>query len=470
MTRRRENAVLYARYSKLGNRDAAKLRTLDAQEDAGLEVISIRGMNLVATFEDHGKSGGSLDREGLQSAIAMIESGDANVLVASRLSRLTRSVVDLREIVQRVEAAGGRIVLGDLGDLGGTAAGKMLRDILATVAEFELELARENGLDARKSAIERGVAIMSKVPFGYQKPEVWLVPDPVRGPVMTEVFKRRAAGQTWSQLSAYIEEQTGDYIVPQTLSRMIANPTYLGSVRHGSLVNKQAHPPLVDQETFDAAQSARRLNSNRKHRALLAGLLTCSGCGNPMTYRRQMQKGKTEHYPVYACQRTSTEGRCPLPVMVSARIADEAVSESFLEWSRENMKPVAGDPRDANELVDAETMLADAQRGLDQFLEIGLDMTLDRETLRAAVAQRQGLVDEARDRLTKLRQERRLEGLSSDAASAWQETDSEGRRQMIAAALDGVIVHRTTRRGQKVAFEDRAEITWKPVPKKTLAA
>jgi DNA invertase Pin-like site-specific DNA recombinase len=457
--RQGRRGVGYDRYSRLGVRDAAKLRTLDAQADQRQDAADQYGVKLVASFEDRGKSGGTLDRPGLQSALKMIEDGDAQVLVAAKLSRLARSTRGSLEIIERVTKAGGQVVLGDIGVIDASSAvGKLLVTILAAVAEMELDLAKEHGHDARSSAIERGVAIMARAPFGYNRPEVRLVPDDVKGPVVTEVFARRAAGATWSELTDYVEAETGVFLTAQTLQKMIANPTYLGSVRSGELMNGQAHPPLTDAATFEAAQSTRRLNSARKHRSLLAGLLTCSGCGNPMTFKQVWRK-KGEPFPTYACQRASADGRCPLPVTVSAAMADEAVSESFLAWAAEF--EAAGDPRDVAELTQAEQALAEAEAGLVKWLALDLASIVDAGAYRAALADRQALVDDARDALTELRQGHRVEGLRASVAETWPTLDSEGRRQMIAGALDGVLVHRAATRGGSAPFSERAVITWR---------
>src|SRR5262245_47739370 len=331
MTRRPSAGVGYARYSRLGKRTAEQLRTLEAQGERIEDLADEWGVKLIEPpYEDHGASGGSNARPGLQAALARIDDGDAKALVAARLSRLGRSMVGIHEIVKRVTDAGGYVVVGELGKIDATSAfGKMALSMLAAVAEFELDLAREHSLDARSNAIENGYAICARVPFGYRKPEKRLVPDEVAGPVVTEIFRRRAAGAAWSELSAYAEEETGRYLSPQTLQKLIGNRTYLGSVRSGDLVREGAHDPLVDEATWQAAQSQSRARPTRLG-SLLAGLMTCAGCGRPMTYRVVRRPGK-EGFPVYACQRQSKAGKCPAPVTVSAKLADDAVCESFLE-------------------------------------------------------------------------------------------------------------------------------------------
>lgn len=462
MATRKRTGVGYARYSRLGKRDAESLRTLDVQGERNEDVASDNGIELVASFEDHAKSGGSLNgRDGLASALGMIEHGDAKVLVAARLSRLARSVVDLHDIVKRVDKAGGSIVLGDLGRIDTKSApGKMMLTVLGAVAEFELDLAREHSHTARRDAIEEGCYIGARVPWGYKRPAKSLEVDPVRGPVMREVFERRASGATWKELTDYVQQTTGDFLPASTLQKMIANRTYLGSVRSGELVKDGAHDPLVDVETFEAAQSTPRLRKSR-HGSLLAGLLTCSGCGRPMTFRIQRQPGgKT--FATYACQRQSKAGRCPAPVTVSATLADDAVSQSFVEWAK-TQALVEGDPRDADELAQADAALAEAELDLRTWLKTVpvLARSMDEAELEAEGAEVQSRVDAARERVAALRSERRLDRVRFDVAEKWDELDVEQRRQLIAGALDRIVVRKAASRAKGVSFTERADVIWR---------
>jgi DNA invertase Pin-like site-specific DNA recombinase len=84
-------------------------------------------------YLDHGLTGTTRNRPGLNQALAAVRSGDT--LVVPKLDRLARSVPDARAI-------------GDSLSLGGTIydpadpMGKMFFNILATFAEFEVDLLR----------------------------------------------------------------------------------------------------------------------------------------------------------------------------------------------------------------------------------------------------------------------------------------------------------------------------------------
>jgi len=81
-------------------------------------------------------------RPGFAKLLERLESGD--VLVVTKLDRLGRSAVDVRNTVDHLAALGVRVHCLALGGVDLTsAAGKMTMQVLAAVAEFELDLIRE---------------------------------------------------------------------------------------------------------------------------------------------------------------------------------------------------------------------------------------------------------------------------------------------------------------------------------------
>lgn len=81
-------------------------------------------------------------RPGFAKLLERLESGD--VLVVTKLDRLGRSAVDVRNTVDHLAAIGVRVHCLALGGVDLTsAAGKMTMQVLAAVAEFELDLIRE---------------------------------------------------------------------------------------------------------------------------------------------------------------------------------------------------------------------------------------------------------------------------------------------------------------------------------------
>ncbi len=91
-------------------------------------------------YLDHGLTGTNRDRPGLDQALAAVRAGDT--LVVPKLDRLARSVPDARDIGDSLTARGVKLSLGGTIYDPADPMGKMSFNILATFAEFEVDLLR----------------------------------------------------------------------------------------------------------------------------------------------------------------------------------------------------------------------------------------------------------------------------------------------------------------------------------------
>lgn len=91
-------------------------------------------------YLDHGLTGTNRDRPGLAQALAAVRAGDT--LVVPKLDRLARSVPDARDIGDSLTARGVKLSLGGTLYDPADPMGKMFFNILATFAEFEVDLLR----------------------------------------------------------------------------------------------------------------------------------------------------------------------------------------------------------------------------------------------------------------------------------------------------------------------------------------
>ena len=91
-------------------------------------------------YLDHGLTGRNRSRPGLTQALAALREGDT--LVVPKLDRLARSVPDARAIGDSLAAQGVRLSLGGTVYDPNDPMGKCFFNILATFAEFEVDLLR----------------------------------------------------------------------------------------------------------------------------------------------------------------------------------------------------------------------------------------------------------------------------------------------------------------------------------------
>jgi DNA invertase Pin-like site-specific DNA recombinase len=105
-------------------------------------------------YIDHGLTGTKRERPGLDKALAAVRAGDT--LVVPKLDRLARSVPDARAIGDELTTRGVKLSLG--GQLYDPAdpLGKMFFTILATFAEFEVDLLRARTREGMAIAKSKG--------------------------------------------------------------------------------------------------------------------------------------------------------------------------------------------------------------------------------------------------------------------------------------------------------------------------
>ena len=106
-------------------------------------------------YVDRGLTGTRRARPGLDQALAAVHPGDT--LVVPKLDRLARSVPDAREIGDSLSARGVKLSLGGSLYDPTDPMGKMFFNILATFAEFEVDLLRMRTREGMAIAKAKGI-------------------------------------------------------------------------------------------------------------------------------------------------------------------------------------------------------------------------------------------------------------------------------------------------------------------------
>jgi len=155
-------AVGYVRVSSQGQADDGL--SLAEQEKRIRGYCEARGWSLKEVYRDEGISGKSLDRSGLQALLDDLK--EIDVVVVVKLDRLTRSVRDLGYLLEDLLSDVSLAAVEESLD-SATANGKMVINMLATVAQWEREATSERTkkiLDYKKSIGEW----VGRPPFGFR--------------------------------------------------------------------------------------------------------------------------------------------------------------------------------------------------------------------------------------------------------------------------------------------------------------
>ena len=132
---------------------------LEAQRAAITAEAMHRGWQLVTIHEDAGLSGKSLNRPGLADALAMVECDAASAIIVAKLDRLSRSLVDFAGLMQRAQRRGWQLVALDVNIDTTTAAGALVANVMASVAEWERRTIGERTAAALAAKRAQGVTL-----------------------------------------------------------------------------------------------------------------------------------------------------------------------------------------------------------------------------------------------------------------------------------------------------------------------
>jgi site-specific DNA recombinase len=385
------------------------------------------------------------DRPSLRQAVEGIESGKYAGLIVAYLSRLGRNVREQLQVWDRVEAAGATIIVVRERIDTSTPSGRYVRTILAANDERELEEYTERFDRLREWATAAGIWQRRQTPRGYRRDPATrkLVLDD-RAEETRRAFLRRGAGETISSLARDL------VMTPSGVRALLQNRVYLGELRVGEHVNSNAHPPLVTEEEWLAAQrlAAARPARSRQPVALLAGLVRCASCGHVMSRSSAGRQNLS-----YACHRHHSAGSCTRPAAITVGALDDHVEEICLAELRKLKATAAGADRD---ITAARRTLRQAERELAAYLEGVAAAGLEPGQYAEGARKRSAAVDAERERVVKLLA-RRPGLVDGDPVKAWRRMNAGQRNRLLRGLIECVIVA-PAGRGKRVALAERVRV------------
>jgi len=144
-------------------------RTSTVEQQAGFEaqLVELEAYGCERVYKEQVSSVAT--RNQLDSAIDMLREGDK--LVVTKLDRLARSVSHMGDILGQIEAKGAGLVILSLGSERidtTTATGKLILNMMVSVAQFEREMMRERQVEGIKRAKAEG-KYKGRVPTAMNK-------------------------------------------------------------------------------------------------------------------------------------------------------------------------------------------------------------------------------------------------------------------------------------------------------------
>lgn len=295
-----KRAVLYARKSNKQDRTEEQSSSVADQLVRDRQYAERLGWTVVGEFSDDGISG-LLDRTkrpGIDSALSMVERGEADVLVTlwtSRLSRDERDRAEYLNVLDMLKAEwhavddGGRIDRS-------TYAGYITYGVHTIFDVAYSKRIGENWRRAHERRLEAGLPKTTAPRFGYvyAKGEGYTV-DEAEAVVVRELYRRYTRGDGFTTLVQWLSAEgwtvkgTGGAWSVRTLSRFMDSGFAAGFISREAHLrdsHKGSHKAVVTEAEWSAYRAARderaklgKKASGAGERWWLAGIVKCGSCG-----------------------------------------------------------------------------------------------------------------------------------------------------------------------------------------------
>jgi site-specific DNA recombinase len=203
----RYNSIMQAIiYTRVSTPDQAEGLSPEMQEHKGRQWCELHGHTVAGVYCDAGRSGRRADnRPELQAALA--QCGQGTALVVYSLSRLARSVQDAAAIVARLDRAGADFVSITEAFDTTSAAGRLVFNLMASVAQFESEINGERTSDSMQAAKRLGLQYTRLAPYGYRHCNGRLVAVKAEQAIIAKVHSFRHEGISLRAIAEQLNSQ-----------------------------------------------------------------------------------------------------------------------------------------------------------------------------------------------------------------------------------------------------------------------
>lgn len=462
-------AVIYARISK---DEAGESLGVERQERLCRQLATDRGLIVAEVVVDNDASAYTVKRKrpGFERLVDMLTRTEVDSVIVYHADRLYRRTTDLERLVTVVESAGAQVHTVAAGDVDlSTASGRMVARMLGAAAQHESERMAERLRMKHDELARRGRAPGGRPPYGYKWSEEVVaagevrrtyVPNPLEVEALRFMASRVLEGASLLGVARELDAKgvrtrEGRPWHSASVRASLVNPATVAlRVHRREVAGPGDWTPILERDQWEAIQLTLKDPARARRRPasdyLLSGLVE-SLDGDRMNGHLDSYKRRT-----YATRYEATRS-----VTIGADDLEEFVVEAVLQaLDGATLPPVqtgAGNaPADLAVIEDELAELA-ALRGAGTISLA--EWLAAREPLTARL-------DAARRAVPALSAASRLLAQPRAVRAAWPDLDAVGRRSLLAAVVERVVVG-PTNRGRWATVEERLDteqgwgIVWK---------
>lgn len=354
-----------------------------------------------------------------------------DIICAWKLDRFGRNSIKLNKLFGWTIDHGKTVVSCSEGIDLSTPVGRLIANVIAFLAEGELEAIRERTRASRQALLHSGRWAGGRVPYGWQAVKLpgggWRL---ALKPYEAEVLRTAIMGVIAGKSVESVANEIG--FTPSHMWKILVAKYLLGhSVLNGNTVrDSEGKPilnaePIITNEEWDQLQAALKARKTGPLRtrdtAPMHGVVKCFECGGNLYHKIYRKNYGKRVYRYYHCEK----GHC---AQISAESVEKALEEAFLAEAADRIRR----KKVFHPAENHEVELEDAKRALDETS--ALLGTMTSEAARSRLTEQIRAIDFRIAALEKLpTREAKWEWVNTDEtwAETWHRSDTEGRRQLL---------------------------------------
>lgn len=258
--------------------------SIAAQKERLKAYIVSQGWTLQKIYEDGGYSGGTTNRPAFSKMMEDMRKKEFDLILVYKLDRLSRNMRDLSNLVHEMDRCNVYFKSATEPFDTTTPAGKLIFNMLGSVAEFERGMIGERVKMGMLQKAKEGKGLLGfNIPYGYTFIDHRLVPLEKEAHAVVSAYDYCSMGLSASEIVQRLnmvgcQTKYGKMWHRQTILNILTNPLYAGYLRWSYFYWKGEHQPLVSVDVWNRVQHFLSFRS-RKNRIFQITPLDEGECG-----------------------------------------------------------------------------------------------------------------------------------------------------------------------------------------------
>lgn len=341
-----------AGYARVSSDSNDQLNSFAAQNTYFTKLIESNDQwEMVDVYADEGISGRSAEKRGdFQRMIADCERGKIDRIITKSISRFARNAKECLTIIRHLKSIGVSIYFEEQNIDTSIVTGEMLTAVFAGLAQAESESIGKNMRWSYEKRMASGEFNTCKSPLGYRMVKGQLEIDEDEAAIVRMIFRDYLSGKSCEAIGAKLREmgvQSRDKKNAwgvSTVTYILANERYIGNAllqkkyttesfppqkkrnrgERPQYYVEDSNPPIIDEETFAAANALLNSRSEKVSRNRNSSPFTqkirCGHCG---ALAKRMEKNGKVNWMCYTHYEKAT--LCPI-----GQVPEGEIKKAFL--------------------------------------------------------------------------------------------------------------------------------------------